>query len=252
MRRREFVKGLVAASVSGKAVLAQQSTAAAGAQQVAPATPPPTPPGAAPAPAPGPVPWMRGLLEAKPLPMQPLVPDAVASAHPKFFSDEQMATLRQLCEIMLPPLKGYPGAIDAGAPEFLDFLISVSPPDRQQLYRSGLDRLDREAKQKYGVHFADVNAAQADALLRPWMKAWMTDHPPTEAYEAFINLVHADIRTATINSQGWSDATVAAGDRRPGVGLYWFPVEADVEKKYLPRAQGGAQRSIVTGAVSEQ
>jgi hypothetical protein len=179
---------------------------------------------------------MRGLLEVKPLPMQPLVPDAVASARAKFFSEEQMATLRQLCEVMMPPLKGFPGAMDAGAPEFLDFLISVSPPDRQQLYRSGLDRLHREAKLKYGVAFADVNAEQADALLRPWMKPWMTDHPPTEPYEAFINLAHADIRTATLNSQAWSDAAVAAGERPPGVGLYWFPVEADVEEKYLPRS----------------
>jgi hypothetical protein len=236
MRRREFVKGLVAASVSGKAMLGQQNAAAGATQQVAPATPPPTPPGAAPAPAPGPVPWMRGLLEVKPLPLQTLVPDAVASARAKFFSEEQMATLRQLCEIMMPPLKGFPGAMDAGAPEFLDFLISVSPPDRQQLYRSGLDRLHREAKLKYGVTFAEVSAAQADALLRPWMKPWMTDHPPTEPYEAFINLAHADIRTATMNSQAWSDAAVAAGERRPGVGLYWFPVEADVEEKYLPHA----------------
>jgi hypothetical protein len=31
--------------------------------------PPPIPPRAAPLPAPGPLPWMRGLLEAKPLPM---------------------------------------------------------------------------------------------------------------------------------------------------------------------------------------
>ena len=232
MRRREFVKALVAASVSGKTILAQSTPA-----QAAPATPAAAaaaPPAAIPAQ--GPLPWMRGLLEVKPLPLGSVVPDAVASASTKFFSETQMATLRQLCEILLPPLRGFPGAVDAGAPEFLDFLISVSPPEGQEMYKSGLDRLDREAKQKFGVPFSAVDAAQADALIRPWLKAWMADHPPTEPFERFINLAHADIRTATMNSQVWSEATVAAGKRPPGVGLYWFPVEADVEEKYLPRS----------------
>lgn len=232
MKRRDFVKSLVAASVSAKTLLGQQ---AAPAGQVTPATPPPTPPGAAPHVAPGPTPWMRGLLEAKPLNLGSVIPDAVASGETKFFSDAQMDTLRQLCEILMPPQKGYPGAMDAGAPEFLDFLISVSPPDRQEMYKAGLDRLDREAREKFGVHFHETSATQADALLKPWMRAWLTDHPPTEPYEAFINLAHADIRTATLNSQAWNDAAVAAGERPPGVGLYWFPVEPDVEEKYLPR-----------------
>jgi Gluconate 2-dehydrogenase subunit 3 len=230
MKRRDFVKSLIATSVSAKTMLGQST-----ATQVAPATPPPTPPGAAPRIAPGPVPWMRGLLEAKPLGLESVVPDAVASAETKFFSETQRSTLRQLCEILLPPLKGYPGALDAGAPEFLDFLLSVSPQDRQELYKMGLDRLDREARAKFGVHFDETSAAQADALLRPWMRPWLTDHPPTEPYEAFINLAHADIRTATMNSQAWNDAAMAKGEGRQSVGLYWFPVEPDVEEKFLPR-----------------
>jgi Gluconate 2-dehydrogenase subunit 3 len=239
MRRRDFVKGMVAASVGAKAMLGQSASGAAGGAQAASAAATPmqasTLPGAVRAPAPGPVPWMRGLMEAKPLPIGSVMPDAVASGETKFFSREQMATLRQLCELMMPPLKGYPGAMDAGAPEFLDFLISVSPQDRQRMYKSGLDRLDREARQKFGVAFAAVSAEQADALLKPWLKPWMTDHPPSEPYEAFINLAHADIRTATMNSQVWADAAVAAGERAPGTGLYWYPVEPDVEEKYLPR-----------------
>ncbi len=66
-------------------------------------------------------------MEVKPLPMTPLVPDAVAQTNAYFFSDRQIATLRRLSEILLPPIKGYPGALDAGTPEFLDFLIGVSP-----------------------------------------------------------------------------------------------------------------------------
>jgi hypothetical protein len=232
MRRRQFVKAMVAVTVSARSMLGQSQT---GAAPVPPSTAPPTPPGAAPPPAPGPVPWMRGLMEAPPLSITTLVPDAVASTTTLFFTNAQMAALRQLCEVLLPPMNGHPGALDASAPEFLDFLISVSPADRQQMYRDGLNRLNDEARSKFGIPFSAVNATQADALIGPWLKAWMNDHPPQEPYERFISLAHADIRTATINSQAWSEAEVNAGKRKPGVGLYWFPVEADVEKKYLPR-----------------
>lgn len=230
MRRRDFVKGALAASVSAKAVLSQNS-----ATQVAPSTPPPTPPGAAAPPAPGPVPWMRGLMEAKPLDLTPLVPDAVAGAATRFFTEQQMATLRQLCEILMPPLKGFPGAVDAGTPEFLDFLISVSPADRRHMYSWGLDWLDAQAQSKFQVAFDSVSSAQADALIRPWLRTWMTDHPPAEPHARFVNVAHSDIRTATINSEKWNQAEVAAGKQPSGFGLYWYPVDPDINRKYLPR-----------------
>ena len=229
MRRREFVKAIVAASVSAKGMVGQTSPS-----QVAPSAPPPTPRGVISPPAPGPLPWMRGLMEAKPLPMTPLLPDAVARTETYFFNGQQMATLRRLCDVLLPPYKKYPGAIDAGAPEFLDFLISVSPPDRQQMYQSGLNRLDADAKKKFGTAFSAVNASQADELIHPWLTTWMTDHPPSEPYQKFINVAHSDIRTATINSQPWSEAATKDGERSPGEGLYWYPVDPDVDRRYLP------------------
>src|SRR6202021_1081395 len=162
MRRREFVKAMLAASVSARTMMGQHARGS-----VTPSGPPPIPPQAAPLPAPGPLPWMRGLLDAKPLPMTPLVPDAVAHTKSYFFTRQQLPTLRQLCEVLMPPLKGAPGAIDAGAPEFLDFLISVSPADRQKLYVDGLNRLDTDARQQFGIPFAAVNPRPADALVRP-------------------------------------------------------------------------------------
>jgi Gluconate 2-dehydrogenase subunit 3 len=229
MRRRDFVKAALAASVTPGTLLVQNSPA-----QVAPSGPPPVPPGAAAPPAPGPVPWMRGLMEAKPLSLTPLVPDAVAGTTTRFFTERQMATLRQLCEILLPPLQGYPGALDTGTPEFLDFMISVSPADHRHMYASGLDWLDAEARSQFQVPFDAVSAAQADALIRPWLRTWMQDHPPTEAHAHFINVAHRDIRTATINSEKWNQAEAAAGKDPSGFGLYWYPVDPDINKKYLP------------------
>jgi len=133
MQRRDFVKAIVAATVAAKAATAQQPVA------LPPAAPK----------APAPEPWMRGLLETKPLAMTPIVPDAVAQTSTHFFTETQTATLRHLSELLQPPYKTYPGAVEAGAPDFLDFLIGVSPADRQQMYQSGLDRLESEAHQRF-------------------------------------------------------------------------------------------------------
>ncbi|WP_263354391.1 gluconate 2-dehydrogenase subunit 3 family protein [Acidicapsa acidisoli] len=216
MQRRDFVKAMMAASVTARAALGQQTAA--------PAAPPPPPQ------APGPLPWMRGLMEAKPLPVGQLTPDAVAQTDAHFFSPQQFATLRHLGEILQPPYKGYPGATEAGTPEFLDFLISASPADRQQMYQSGLDRLESEAKQHFGKSFAAIDISQADQLLRPWLRTWLSDHPPTEPYALFINIVHTDIRTATMNSQAWSDAAHRAGQQTPNIDLYWYPVDPDLRR----------------------
>lgn len=172
----------------------------------------------------------QGLLDFRSQPIASTVPDSVATTQGHFFNDEHMATLRKLGDILLPPYDGYPGSAQAGAPEFLDFLIGVSPADRQHMYRMGLDRLDADARRNFGVAFALVNAEQADKLLHPWLRTWMNDHPPTEPYERFINLAHQDLRTATMNSQAWSIAATSSGERAPGIGLYWSPVDPDIQR----------------------
>lgn len=214
MQRRDFVKAIVAATVSAKAATAQKPVA----------LPPPVPK------APAPEPWMRGLLETKPLAMTPLVPDAVAQTNAHFFTETQADTLRHLCELLQPAYKTYPGAIEAGAPDFLDFLIGASPADRQEMYQAGLDRLESEAHHRFQKPFAALAESEADQLIRPHLTTWLNDHPPTEPYARFINLAHSEIRTATVNSQAWSDAAHAAGERTPNVDLYWYPVDPDLHR----------------------
>jgi hypothetical protein len=153
------------------------------------------------------------------------VPDVAAMTDAHFFTPVQYATLEQLCEVLMPAMNGYPSAMNTGVPEFLDFLIGESPADRKEMYTSGLDRLNTDAMKQFHVPFSKVSLEQADTLIRPNLQAWMSDHPPRDPYKLFINMSHRDIRTATINSQAYSAAAVAAGDRAPGVGLYTYQVE---------------------------
>ena len=228
MRRRDFVKGILAAGAAAQAMSAQQAAAPA-AQATPPAassTPPPMPPQGPVAP--GPMPWNRGLLEAPELNLSTVIPDAVAETNAHFFNETQTATLRRLCVLLMPPLNGFPGALETGTPEFLDFLIGASPRRQQQMYKGGLDWLDAEAKAKLGSPFEKTTDTQADALIKPWLRTWMTDHAPTELHAGFINQVHSDIRTSTMNSQAWSDAHEAARRWRDGYDLYWYPVDPNL------------------------
>jgi hypothetical protein len=218
MRRRDFVKAIATAPIAAKELLGaplgqHKNTSAAASDSGDPE-----------------VPRERGLLDLGPVPIVPVVPDAVAQTDAQFFTAQQLATLRRMSEIMLPPLKGHPGAAEVGTPEFLDFLIGVSPADRQEVYQSGLDRLNAESMQRFKKPFAALENTEADQLLRPWMRSWIPDHPPAEPYAMFINVAHMDIRTATINSQAWNQAMTAVGRKEQDFGLYWYPIDPDTHR----------------------
>ena len=207
MRRRDFVRAMIAAAAAPKLLLAQT---------VSPAPPPAAP-----------VPWTLGLNGATPIP-KTQIEDALAQAGVRFFTPAQMATLERLSDVLVPPLGEKPGAVQAEAPAFLDFLIGSSPTDRGQMYRGGLDWLDAEARKQFSVPFAKLETAQADRILQPWMRTWMPDHPPMEAHADFINMAHADIRAATVNSKAWSETASTPAQESTPTGLYWYPIEPDI------------------------
>jgi hypothetical protein len=208
MLRRDFVRAVVSVGLAPKLLLSQQAAN--------PAPPPPAP-----------VPWTLGLSPKTPLPLTEVV-DGIAETEVRFFTPLQMGTLVRLCDVLLPPIGDKPGALRADTPRFLDFLIGNSPHARKQMYAGGLDWLDAASQSKYKLPFAQLNQAQADALLKPWLRTWMSDHPPTERHADFINIAHEDIRIATMNSKAWNDAAPAAAQDWVTGGLYWSPIEPDI------------------------
>jgi hypothetical protein len=136
-----------------------------------------------------------------------------------------MATLTRLSDVLLPPINGKPGALEAETPQFLDFLIGSSPARRKTLYAEGLDWLDAESVRKYKLPFAKLDSEQAGALLEPWLRPWMSDHPPTEPHAEFINVAHDEIRAATVNSKAWSEMPSTASEESTAEALYWWPIE---------------------------
>jgi hypothetical protein len=218
MLRREFVRAVVSVSIAPRLLLSQQVTN--------PAPPPPAP-----------VPWTLGLNPKTALPHTEVV-DGIAKTEQRFFTPVQMATLIRLCDVLMPPIGNKPGALQAGTPLFLDFLIGGSPAARKRTYTGGLNWLDSESQSRYGNAFAKLDDGQADAILKPWLRTWMSDHPPTEPHADFVNIAHEDVRTATVNSKAWSDVPSADARASTTVGLYWYPIEPDLYEasSNLPRA----------------
>jgi hypothetical protein len=156
--------------------------------------------------------------------------DLAGQPSPHYFTEIQFATLRKLGALLQPPLKNNPGALEAQAPEFLDFLIGVSPEDMQKLYLSGLDGLEVRAQDKFQKSFCDLEAGQADALLKPLLVArtWSRDFP-SDPLQHFIAQVQEDLRTATMNSREWAAAAEKSGHLFTRgfrtSGYYWAPID---------------------------
>jgi hypothetical protein len=151
--------------------------------------------------------------------------EVVAEPAPRFFNAQQFAALKKLSEIIMPPMNGAPGALEAQVPEFLDFLIGSSPTERQQLYMIGLDRLNAQAKKEFNKSFAEVDATQANKLLAPLRQPWTYD-PPADPLARFLVAAKQDVRTATMNSREYSNAGTASGGRRAGgVGQYLYSMD---------------------------
>lgn len=220
MKRRRFFRAMAAAPLA-PALIAQQTAAPANNN---PAPTSPAPPAIDPSIPPAPL-NRTPSAAAAPVRIETAVADEVATMSPKYFSPAQFATLKKLSATIMPPIAGAPGALEAGAPEFLDFLLSESPKDRQLLYTKGLDLLNADCRKRFGKAFADADAAQVTQLLAPLKQAW-TYETPADSLAAFLREAKKDIRTATINSREYSLASMGSGGRRGGnVGLYWYPLD---------------------------
>jgi gluconate 2-dehydrogenase gamma chain len=83
---------------------------------------------------------------------------------PKFFPPQQFKTLQQLCETIFPADADGGGAIEAGAPEFIDLLTSENPEYQLKL-GGGLMWLDARCMDCYGRAYIDCAVEQKKEML---------------------------------------------------------------------------------------
>jgi gluconate 2-dehydrogenase gamma chain len=83
---------------------------------------------------------------------------------PKFFPAHSYQTLRTLCQAIIPPDQEAGGALEAGAPEFIDLLASENQ-EYQLILGGGLAWLDSTCNDRYGKVFLDCAEEQKKEVL---------------------------------------------------------------------------------------
>jgi len=83
---------------------------------------------------------------------------------PKYFSAAQYTTLLFLCDTIIPEDEKSGGAVEAGAPEFIDLLTSENPEYQLKL-GGGLFWLDAACTDRYDKVFMECTAAQKKEIL---------------------------------------------------------------------------------------
>jgi gluconate 2-dehydrogenase gamma chain len=83
---------------------------------------------------------------------------------PKFFSAHEYKTLQALCQAIIPADADSGGAIEAGAPEFIDLLTSENP-DYQRILGGGLLWLDSTCSDRYEKAYLDCSPDQQKEML---------------------------------------------------------------------------------------
>jgi gluconate 2-dehydrogenase gamma chain len=92
---------------------------------------------------------------------------AAAPAHaysPKFFNAHDYKTLQALCQTIFPPDADSGGAIEAGAPEFIDLLTSENL-QYQRILAGGLLWLDGVCADRYDKPYLDCTPEQQKEIL---------------------------------------------------------------------------------------
>jgi gluconate 2-dehydrogenase subunit 3-like protein len=89
---------------------------------------------------------------------------ATKSYTPKYFAAHEYNTLQALCQAIIPRDADSGGAIEAGAPEFIDLLTSENK-DYQLTLGGGLMWLDETCSDRYGKVYMDCSPEQKDEML---------------------------------------------------------------------------------------
>ncbi len=207
MKRRSVLQSIIALPAIAAARATQKDLPAAK-QQGLPAGPPLVPPG------------------RNETPNTPVVPaDETAAAISRTFNPDQLSALTNLGDLIVPSRNNCPGATQAGAAEFLDFLIGCSPNSRLELYRNGLDALNHAAEQKFGKSFGMLTSVQADAFLSPLREPWSFRRANDDTVPAFLQAVKGDLLRATFNSRPYIDALSQTRRPRNASDFYWRTIE---------------------------
>ena len=87
-----------------------------------------------------------------------------------YFNDHELVTIAILCDVILPAENPNGGALDAGVPDFVEFIAKERENFKLPL-RGGIMWLDNHSTENYGANFVSITESQrieiCDAIAYP-------------------------------------------------------------------------------------
>jgi hypothetical protein len=152
----------------------------------------------------------------------------VAQAKPyalRFLTPREYATVVALSDLILPRDARSPSASEAGAPEFIDYIVAEQPA-RQTAMRGGLVWLDSECRQRFDKAFVDCTDAGRRQVADD--VAWPARARPEMRHGvAFFNAVRDLVATGFWSSRVGVEDLGYLGNRP----VAEFAVPAEILKK---------------------
>jgi|SRR5262245_30143241 len=121
------------------------------------------------------------------------IQETQAAPNPKALSASQFATLEAFVEAIIPTDERSPGAKEARVADYIDLLLTESPPDVTLAWLGGLTALDTMANARFRAPFAKLNATEVDAILHDISA---NERNPKTTLETFFVMT----KEATINA----------------------------------------------------
>lgn len=145
---------------------------------------------------------------------------------PKFFTDNEMATITILGDIIIPKDDVSGSASDAKVPDFIEFIVK-DMPEHQTPMRGGLRWLDMQCLKRYDKAFKDCNHTQQMEMVDEiaWPKK---AKPEMQQGVAFFNLM----RNLTATGFYTTEMGVKDVGYKGNAPNQWNGVPDDVLKQY--------------------
>jgi gluconate 2-dehydrogenase gamma chain len=106
---------------------------------------------------------------------------------PKFFTPSEFETVSRIADLIIPPTET-PGAVGAGVPQYIDYVVNANT-EHQNIYRAGLEWLDRHSMELFGQNFRQATEAQQVELLTPLSEAVDDDDDVDDPGEKFFQAI---------------------------------------------------------------
>jgi len=142
-----------------------------------------------------------------------------------FFSEEEMATIAMLADIIIPEDEESVSATESGVPEFIEFIVK-DIPEHQLPMRGGLMWINRESSRRFDAPFVEISKENQLEIVD--QIAYPQDFEKNSSGSAFFN----KIKDLVVTGYFTSEPGIKYLDYRGNTPNVWDGVPVHVLEKH--------------------